>query len=144
MECKIQYVKMKIDEYKNTNNYLKKTGWIWVDRLLSHDRVRQEIKIVSVLTPSEKLIPYKLGMIFNWNDLSTTDILDLEIISGKHLGRPIKILPLGHHCELTIKYSKWSELFNLLQLNKYDTIKLGFCNIEDWTLIKNILTESRT
>lgn len=95
-------------------------------------------------SPCEKKLPFKVNIAFNLQNIEEFENVEIEVISARHLGRPINQIPLGHHCDITFKYQKWTPLFDLIK--KVDkrvaaySLSIGLCEKEDWDRLKEHIT----
>lgn len=135
---------MKHEEYLKFINYIKNKGYVWLTGMLSHDENKREFEAVSVHTPCEKILPFKVDIIFNWNNLDEFENVNIEVISARfRSGMKLNTLPLGHHCAVKLKYEKWNPIFDLMMKGNPNLISIGLCEAENWNRIKKHITKTR-
>ena len=115
-----------------------------IDRLTTDLHKEEVFRLVSVLTPFEAATPIEFDMVFDHEDLQTTERCHLILNHILYLkNNYLTELPRGHHCEIFVECRGHTpQLFQKLPIGQYDTVKLGICNHEDWPAIKTQLEES--
>ena len=134
---------MKIEEYRNLINQIKLKPYFKIGRLLNHDLSSKVLHVVSLHTPCEIKLPAKIDMAFLWTDLNERLKVNLTVESAIYSGRVIKEIPLGHSCEIKLKYEKWNPILDSIKRNKEGNISIGICSKSNWELVNYYLTETK-
>lgn len=102
-------------------------------------------RLVSVHTPFEDFTPITFDMVFSYDDLNVAENVELILEHIVYLRDNYLLqLPLGHHCEIYVKIkSGRPKLFDQLPIDSYDRVRIGICNMSDWSALRNELEISK-
>ena len=111
-----------------------------IGRIFELDEDEQTMTMLSHSTPCSIKLPRTIDLIYDWKNLNNYERCSLEILNISLRGKIFYETILGHHCDLKVKFDKWYNLLNLSkECNNLDIV-LGFCESEDWPLLKSNLT----
>lgn len=136
-----QHLKKKLSE-KDVLTPKKAQKIEELERNLTNENL---VRLVSVSSLFDDYTPVSFDTVFDYKTLENIEHCDITVSHIIHLRNYyLDQFPLGHHCELFVKCKpNVPELFNLLPVDSYDSIKIGICNQADWPEIKSKLTKHR-
>lgn len=111
-----------------------------IGRIFELNEDEQTMTMLSHSTPCAIKLPKTIDIIYDWKNLEKFENCNLEILNIKLRGKIYYETILGHHCEVKVKFVKWYDLLNLSKECENIDIVLGFCQNEDWSMVKNNLT----